>query len=391
MDMDVHSNKKNNINISIDDILPAELVRGILMRIPIKNLVRLRCVSKLWNTLISDPNLPKSHFDLSLAPSHRLLLYPNDSTKPTTFDLDALFLDGPSKTSTNVSFPPNKENQSDDGFYVFNSCRGFVALFEEPHYIVIWNPLTRSHRVFSCEHAVIGYKNYGPMRKLLERSAMFGFGYDASEDDYLVLLAWKNTREMEDYLGLFSLRTNSWTNSKVTLPNDPLKKRIISLPGLFLNGTIHWWIAPCFGTGMDVGGSIILVFDMIERHFWEMPVPKEIMTNYHPPGALVELGGCLAICFSNFDKKTDIWIMKEYRVQSSWTAYKIPCFLFRPLYLSNDGDIIGFDMLKSCLAKYNVNNGEMLQSSGKFCGLNDFCMYTESLLALPDDFMEGKE
>ncbi|RYR60256.1 hypothetical protein Ahy_A04g017334 [Arachis hypogaea] len=310
MDMDVHSNKKNNINISIDDILPAELVRGILMRIPIKNLVRLR---------------------------------------------------------------------------------GFVALFEEPHYIVIWNPLTRSHRVFSCEHAVIGYKNYGPMRKLLERSAMFGFGYDASEDDYLVLLAWKNTREMEDYLGLFSLRTNSWTNSKVTLPNDPLKKRIISLPGLFLNGAIHWWIAPCFGTGMDVGGSIILVFDMIERHYWEMPVPKEIMTNYHPPGALVELGGCLAICFSNFDKKTDIWIMKEYRVQSSWTAYKIPCFLFRPLYLSNDGDIIGFDMLKSCLAKYNVNNGEMLQSCGKFCGLNDFCMYTESLLALPDDFMEGKE
>ncbi|XP_052116697.1 F-box/kelch-repeat protein At3g06240-like [Arachis duranensis] len=332
MDMDVHSNKKNNINISIDDILPAELVREILMRIPIKNLVRLRCVSKLWNTLISDPNLPKSHFDLSLAPSHRLLVYPDDSTKPTTVDLDAL--------------------------------------------------------IYSI-HAG-GYKNYSPMRKLLKRSAMFGFGYDASEDDYLVLFAWRNTRQMEDCLGLFSLRTNSWTTSKVTLPKDPLKKRIISLSGVFLNGAIHWWIAPRFGTGIgiDSGGAIILVFDMIERRFWEMPVPKEIMTNYHPPGALVELGGCLAIWFSNFDKKTDIWIMKEYKVQSSWTAYKIPCFFFRPLYLSNDGDIIGFDMLKSCLAKYNVNNGEMLQSCGKFCGLNDFCMYTESLLALPDDFME---
>ncbi|XP_016196305.1 F-box/kelch-repeat protein At3g06240-like [Arachis ipaensis] len=306
MDMDVHSNKKNNRNISIDDILPAELVRGILMRIPIKNLVRLR---------------------------------------------------------------------------------GFVALFEDPHYIVIWNPLTRSHRVFSCE----GYKNYSPMQKLLKRSAMFGFGYDASEDDYLVLLAWRNTRKMEDYLGLFSLRTNSWTTSKVTLPNDPLRKRIISLPGVFLNGAIHWWIAPRFGTGVDSGGAIILVFDMIERRFWEMPVPKEIMTNYHPPGALVELGGCLAIWFTNFDKKTDIWIMKEYGVQSSWTAYKIPCLFFRPLNLSNDGDIIGFDILKSCLAKYNVNNGEMLQSCGKFCGLNEFCVYTESLLALPDDFMEGKE
>ncbi|XP_020977856.1 putative F-box protein At4g21240 [Arachis ipaensis] len=77
---------------SINDLFPPELIRAILLRIPIKHLVCVRCVSKLWNTLISDPNFAKSHLDHSLAPSHRCLFLQGNS-HASSVDLDALLQD----------------------------------------------------------------------------------------------------------------------------------------------------------------------------------------------------------------------------------------------------------------------------------------------------------
>ena len=40
--------KMNHKSKSIQDILPLELIRRILLRVLVKHLARLKCVSKLW-------------------------------------------------------------------------------------------------------------------------------------------------------------------------------------------------------------------------------------------------------------------------------------------------------------------------------------------------------
>ncbi|MED6186497.1 hypothetical protein PIB30_067269 [Stylosanthes scabra] len=59
---------------SINEILPLELIQRILLRVPVKQLARLRCVSKLWHSLISDPEFAESHLHHSAAPTHAFLL-----------------------------------------------------------------------------------------------------------------------------------------------------------------------------------------------------------------------------------------------------------------------------------------------------------------------------
>ncbi|KAG7969571.1 hypothetical protein I3843_07G037100 [Carya illinoinensis] len=54
--------------------LPEPVVVEILLRLPVKSLLRFRCVSKRWRSLISDPRFAKSHFRQASERSQRLLI-----------------------------------------------------------------------------------------------------------------------------------------------------------------------------------------------------------------------------------------------------------------------------------------------------------------------------
>ena len=55
------------------NLLPHELMVEILLRLPVKSLIRFKSVSKPWRSLISDTHFTKSHLDLAAAPTNRFL------------------------------------------------------------------------------------------------------------------------------------------------------------------------------------------------------------------------------------------------------------------------------------------------------------------------------
>ncbi|BAT83206.1 hypothetical protein VIGAN_04032200 [Vigna angularis var. angularis] len=101
------------------------------------------------------------------------------------------------------------------------------------------------------------------------------------------------------------------------------------------------------------------------------------------------MGGCLSVCYSvEGSGTTEIWVMKEYEVQSSWTKLiVVPTSDFSPICTTKDGGIFGSDMRS--LEKYS-DKGELLEHRAYgvqeelFYCLNLQCAwYRESLMSLP--------
>ncbi|KAL4382081.1 hypothetical protein AHAS_Ahas04G0197800 [Arachis hypogaea] len=278
----------------MNDVLPLDLIRRIFLRLPAKELFRLKCVSKLWRTLISDRDFAESHLShYSVAPSHSCLFVNYFFSVGHIVDLDTLAF-------KELSLPFSRKKRSFD-FRVMGSCRAKAKGFN-----------------------------------FFDHAPLYGFGYDASQDDYLVVLAW-HAGNFQHHLDCFSLRTNSWIDLDAALPK-PLGHRMWQSPRSFLRGAIHW--LSCYGAYIDA----ILIFDLKERSFSKTSIPKQ------------------------------------------------PSM---PLCLSNGNDVIALlsTFPKLRFAKYNVS-GELLQQ------INDpiplwyrptrnrrltSSVYTESLLPFPDD------
>ncbi|XP_061340380.1 F-box/kelch-repeat protein At3g06240-like [Gastrolobium bilobum] len=173
---------------------------------------------------------------------------------------------------------------------ILGSCRGFILLryIEEEDDLILWNPSTGARKTISCS----------PGRKLF-----YGFVYDTSTDDYLVIVVVTNEAwtTLKADIEFFSLKTNSW--NKIKGINFPYS--CIGLPGhefisgLLLNGALHW-LTLCKGTGTDVA-SVIIAFDLIERSLSEIPLPSDFTAASRSRSVVdichfMVIGGCLGLC-----------------------------------------------------------------------------------------------
>ena len=247
----MEKSKKNNNN---KKDLPQELIPAILLRLPVKSLLRFKCVSRSWFSIISDDTFAKLQFELSAASNHKILCYGDSELR--SIDPDAMFHDHPDTVKLLVPhhLPVYVSIQG--------SCRGFIMLQQYPD-LIIWNPSTGIHKRISYSH--ISPSPFG--FNIHIDSFLYGFGYDASKDDYLVIIVWSNVSGKK-FLEYFSLRTNNWERIEVTLPGPDMD--FACSPGFYLNGAIHW----------DASSDCILAFDMIERGFFKIPLPKPIAQDF---------------------------------------------------------------------------------------------------------------
>ncbi|PRQ32271.1 putative F-box domain, galactose oxidase/kelch, beta-propeller, F-box associated interaction [Rosa chinensis] len=242
-----------------DNQLPEDIiVSDILVKLPIKSLIRCTCVSKRWRFLISDPEFAKSHLQLARRRHHtltrRLLLYCSPS------QVESLDLETPPSPSSPIRNLTCKLNNQPESIKLLGSCNGLVCVCTDPTLsscdLFIWNPSTGFLRnlPYPCFSSATHTVLYG------------GFGYLSAADDYKVVVAADNVFDYGDNVvevKVLSWRTGVWRKIEV----HPLLSYTLYPAAVVVGETLHWfrndrWL-----------GSAIIGFDLDKEEFREMPPP----------------------------------------------------------------------------------------------------------------------
>ena len=182
----------------------------------------------------------------------------------------------------------------------------------------------------------------------------YGFGYDPTTDDYiLVRVLYLEEEEGDDLkndqlmVQIYTLGTGTWRNI-----TNPGPGSLSAFPenhlSVFVNGAVHW-IASIED---DYIIYVILSFDIRDNTFHEMALPESLDAVNKLNIKVAVHDGSLAL-FKSALTCCSVWVIKEYGVAESWTK----------LYDIDVGvtiwQVVGFAKIGEVLV-INTVNGELL-------------------------------
>ncbi|PIA28135.1 hypothetical protein AQUCO_07200046v1 [Aquilegia coerulea] len=318
----------------------------ILSLLPVKSLLRFRCVCKSWNQLLRDPYFIQLHLNLHQSiktnNNHHLnsdtqFLFLTDSQGITDFHC-ALDYNACHK-AMKLYLPVKRILRGHYCYKVFGICNGLVCLanLSGSLKVHVWNPLIRDHITIPSSPIPSVYPDY-------ERHG-FGFLHDTNEYKLIRIVCTPEFKcsephEYSSHVSVYTLGTDSWR----TL--EPISYRLCEGSGALINEALHWLAARPTDS---LSWSSILSFDLKDEVFQEIPQPNGF-EDYHCSHYVKvgELYGLLCIFCILPREDVQIWVMKEYGVVDSWTKqFKIErpkvryCpYSLQPLGLANNGEII---------------------------------------------------
>ncbi|XP_059452369.1 F-box/kelch-repeat protein At3g06240-like [Corylus avellana] len=342
----------------MSNYLPNEVIIEILSRLPVKSLIRFRCVSKTWCSLISSPHFIATHLNRALSNPHPpyllLHLYSNNIAKEsfTLHSFDDPFprnhftkhLDYTSPAPHILPLSLDQEvkekgcffaHPSDfielhclqfpnNSFYVIGSSNGLLCLAEavDDSYcrnfglFVIWNPSIQK-AISLPESNIISLPDSIEFDMYRNSIQCLGFGYDPKTDDYKLVRLVYRFDTVPPLVEIYKLRTRAWRSLKAPGPPYAIITWFISV---FLNGALHW---PAYTPAhQGTFHNLIVSFDMEDETFCEVAMPKSLQGVEDLTVAVAVVDGLLALVPCNkygMAKIHSVWVMKEYGVEESWT------------------------------------------------------------------------
>ncbi|EOY19955.1 F-box and associated interaction domains-containing protein isoform 1 [Theobroma cacao] len=287
--------------------LPEIMVIDILLRLPVKSLMRFRCVCKSWCSSFQTSEFITNHRNKNL---NLLLMLHDEVPYFSLLSTEAKIKEyGEPEVEFNLKVKENIHMLDFDQLTVSGPCNGLLCVHDN-YSIILWNPSTREVKVLpestisrppATDDTYFGF---------------VGFGFDRNSNDYKVLRCVNNCVLEEDgfavlefiyQIDLYSLRTDSWR--EIAHPDV-----FVYNPYLFnayING-IYYWEA----TGDD--GDLILSFDMVEEVFSTLSLPNFGMSKAECSWCIASFKEALATIVHpriGMEKCYDIWILNGY----SWT------------------------------------------------------------------------
>lgn len=336
--------------------LPLLLLQDIFSRLPADTLLKLTYVCKPWNHIVHDPEFAKMHLKFSGRSNDNLyFILREHGLHVIKFNL--------LNKAVEIKHPlVCPEGWTD----ILGSCNGLLCLYNQDKDLAIWNPLTgRCHKLpitnFQSPKDFDGFHHF-----------IHGFGFDPKSDDYKVVRVLQfywyylpshgclynefSDSEDDTFAGsevqVYSLKTKSWRRIECF----PF---ILCYPcsGVLANGALHWVARKRHN--VDSTSYIILAFDLRSEKCRVVPQPNYDDINFHM--SLFLLGGSLCILCHYPRHGVDIWVMKNYELQSWCRLISItqpkPIEFFeyiKPLALSKNGSEVLLELDYSKLVWYNL-------------------------------------
>ncbi|GLU15702.1 hypothetical protein SLE2022_321720 [Rubroshorea leprosula] len=291
--------------------LPLDVISDIFLRLPVKTLVRFKCLSKPCCAVIDDRDFIRLHLYRSKKTKSNLGLILK-ALNLYTVDFDTL--DAAVSIDHPFSFACGTE--------AFGSCNGLIALRNSEKCLALFNPSTKKLRQLPVSPIEL------PNDSSKSGYVFYGFGQDVISNDYKVVRMVQFYRIENDEEGSFfdyevkvySLNNNSWKK----ISNLPCYLRFLFLffyhllhrrgYGVLVSGVLHWVLPPRSETS---GRNMIVGFDLGTEEFLQVPQAENTDENF-----LLDVGvldGCLCMICNYNQFSVDILVMKEYGLKESWT------------------------------------------------------------------------
>ncbi|RXI03922.1 hypothetical protein DVH24_038196 [Malus domestica] len=338
--------------------LPEEIIHDILSRLPPKSLIRCTLVCKAWRSTIKNPSFIPSHLNRTIYlnnqfGTHLLLLH--CVSRAILSSSVNIWLDEPREKHCNLHY----DNHAFDEYCklefpiipnmnkflrVVGVCNGLVCLAVDNdrlgYIFMLCNPSIRKSVTLPKPH--LSFETIGSY------DAYIGFGFDAVTNDYKVVrLITEHREEPNTFYEVYSLAGGYWSDPRsldhVCEVTDPHK------PPAFVNGAIHF---KAFYRSKNGGFEwFILAFDVGSNTFRRIMAPTDFAASALTQLSISGDGKSIAIfnlCQSFLDGTyLDIWVMKEYGMEESWTKLTTPCppdiqreIPYKPLCFRKSGDVV---------------------------------------------------
>ncbi|KAK4592547.1 hypothetical protein RGQ29_016898 [Quercus rubra] len=394
--------------------LREELVEEMLAWLPVKSLVRFKCVKKSWTALFQTPtfiakHLRYSHSKTKNHPNPTLLVqilsrrslvskyllqshHHDEANDHRSVYHDHLlqYHHDVGSGSEEDDYVPEEEGRLPfvdyfqgenimsglftDGLLLpnmFACINGIICIgglfhcYPSFHGFVLWNPAIREGKTVA--YPLTLPPDFVPAK---ESFSFFAFGYDQISNDYKVVRVDRYTMKsaITSYYNSFyvySLRADSWTQIFST-PFHHSNVRVDSRHDeIYFNGVHHWLGFPNEEPGQRYNCHIIISFDMSHEVFQIIRFP-EFSTRKRK--RLAVFNDCLACILYGITECIDIWVMREYGVEDSWTKQLVvnpPVPITCPVRFFGNGEFLLFDK-NWAMVLYNIGSQEIriLQCTG---------------------------
>ncbi|XP_065848076.1 F-box protein CPR1-like [Euphorbia lathyris] len=326
--------------------LPQELINEILLWLPVKSLLRCRCVCKSFCAIIKSQSFINSHFKRS-------------SENRIHCKLIELGMDNNGRILHALDF--NEDFQQEVVLdkllptmtfdLLFSYCNGLVLLWIDK--LSLWNPCTREYRIlpaFPVKHT---------------HNLSFALGYDSTTDDFKAVVITQKPGCDVSHVWVFELRSNCWR--RIQNFNGYTSFKLGGNGDCFVDGALHFI---CWGNSF-----IIAAFDVAKETF---SIVREFDDTVESPIRLHVFGGRLSMSFFGICSEfcVDIYARKFDGVTFTWTRLysvtrqqfseeAIYCFLQGKIahskkgdkvFLSSEGKLHSYDFGEKCLQEIVTKN-----------------------------------
>ncbi|XP_058775986.1 F-box/kelch-repeat protein At3g23880-like [Vicia villosa] len=314
--------------------LPLDVVSEILCRLSVKQLLQLCCVCKSWNSLISldysfarkqlmlsTPNKDRHHLiQSSIKSYHEFLLIHSPISSFFTID--------PIVTVNQLRHTLKMLIDNRGSVVQISTCDGILCFVITGSRAVLYNPFTRKSKILPPLNA----------SKLRNFQNLFTLVYDRITRNYkIIAVTFGNSKHQ---VNIHTLGTHHWRRVQ-DFPCSCLH----CTPGIFVNDTLNWL---AYDHNLP---EVIVSLDLEKESYQKLspPLYDDDDTGFERSVDLGTLRGCLSILSYRY-KFSNVWIMKEYGNEKSWTKlFSVPhpeqgigsfYFYKNVLYVSEDNQLL---------------------------------------------------